>query len=52
MAVIKRSMGNVDYKELPLQKEVQIDQKIVAKKRKVIDRLQRNFTQRFKSRRG
>ncbi len=39
MAVIKRSMGNVDYKELPLQKRIQIDQKLVARKRKVIDKI-------------
>ena len=38
MMVIKRSLGpEVNYKELPMQKRIQIDQKIVAKKRKVID---------------
>ena len=46
MAVIQRSMGNVDYKELPLQKRIQIDQKIVAKKKeKLLIRLQRNFSE-------
>ena len=38
-------MGNVDYKELPLQKRIQIDQKIVAKKEKLLIRLQRNFSE-------
>ena len=49
MAVIKRSMGNVDYKELPLQKRIQIDQKIVAKKRKVIDKIAKKLLRGLKA---
>ena len=49
MAVIKRSMGNVDYKELPLKKRIQIDQKIVAKKRKVIDKIAKKLLRGLKA---
>ena len=49
MAVIQRSMGNVDYKELPLQKRIQIDQKIVAKKRKVIDKIAKKLLRGLKA---
>ena len=49
MAVIKRSMGNVDYKELPIQKRIQIDQKIVAKKRKVIDKIAKKLLRGLKA---
>ena len=49
MAVIKRSMGNVDYKELPLQKRIQIDQKIVAKKRKIIDKIAKKLLRGLKA---
>ena len=49
MAVIKRSMGNVDYKELPLQKRIQIDQKIVARKRKVIDKIAKKLLRGLKA---
>ena len=49
MAVIKRSMGKVDYKELPLQKRIQIDQKIVAKKRKVIDKIAKKLLRGLKA---
>jgi len=52
MAVIKRSMGNVDYKELPLQKRIQIDQKIVAKKRKVIDKIAKKLLRGLKAGEG
>ena len=49
MAVIKRSMGNVDYKELPLQKRIQIDQKIVARKRKIIDKIAKKLLRGLKA---
>ena len=39
MMVIKKSLGDVDYKELPIQKRIQIDQKITAKKQKVIQKI-------------
>ena len=40
MMVINRSMGgSVKYNELPLQKRIQIDQKIVARKIKVIQKI-------------
>ena len=40
MMVINRSMGgSVKYNELPLQKRIQIDQKIVAIKAKVIQKI-------------
>ena len=31
--VIKRALGNVDYKELPIQKEYKLTKKIVAKEK-------------------
>ena len=52
MAVIKRSMGNVDYKELPLQTRIQIDQKIVARKRKVIDKIAKKLLRGLKAGEG
>ena len=36
MMVIKRQLGDIKYSELPIQKRIQIDQKITAKKAKVI----------------
>ena len=42
-------MGNVDYKELPLQKRIQIDQKIVAKKRKIIDKIAKKLLRGLKA---
>ena len=47
--VIKRALGNVDYKELPIQKRIQIDQKIVAKKRKVIDKIAKKLLLKIKT---
>ena len=47
--VIKRALGNVDYKELPIQKRIQIDQKIVAKKRKVIDKIAKKLLLKIKA---
>ena len=39
MMVIKRQLGEVKYNELPIQKRIQIDQKITAKKVKVIQKM-------------
>ena len=45
MAVIQRSMGNVDYKELPLQKEFRLTRRLLQRKEKLLIRLQRNFSE-------
>ena len=47
--VIKRSLGNVKYSELPLQKRIKIDQTIVAKKRKVIDKIAKKVLLKLKA---
>ena len=46
--VIKRSLGAADYKEMPLQKRIKIDQTIVAKKRKVIDKIAMKLFRKLK----
>ena len=51
--VIKRSLGpSVNYKELPIQKRIQIDQNIVAKKRKVIDKISKKLLRQLKAGEG
>ena len=53
MMVIKRSLGpDVNYKELPIQKRIQIDQKIVAKKRAVIDKISKKILRQLKASEG
>ena len=53
MMVIKRSLGPaVNYKELPIQKRIQIDQNIVAKKRKVIDKISKKLLIQLKAGEG
>lgn len=53
MMVIKRSLGpDVNYKELPMQKRIQIDQKIVAKKRAVIDKISKKILRTLKAGEG
>tara|TARA_B100001057_G_C22412895_1_gene780399 strand:+ start:11 stop:430 length:420 start_codon:yes stop_codon:yes gene_type:complete len=53
MAVIKRSLGpSVNYKELPIAKRIQIDQNIVAKKRKVIDKISKKLLRQLKQKEG
>ena len=53
MMVIKRSLGPaVNYKELPIQKRIQIDQNIVAKKRKVIDKISKKLLRQLKAGEG
>ena len=52
MMVIKRSLGpDINYKELPMQKRIQIDQKIVAKKRKLIDKISKKILRKLKQKR-
>ena len=48
MMVIKRSLGAADYKEMPLQKRIKIDQTIVANKRKVIDKIAMKLFRKLK----
>ena len=51
--VIKRSLGPaINYKELPIQKRIQIDQNIVAKKRKVIDKISKKILRQLKASEG
>ena len=53
MMVIKRSLGpDVNYKELPMQKRIQIDQRVVAKKRKVIDKISKKILRKLKAGEG
>ena len=53
MMVIKRSLGpDINYKELPMQKRIQIDQKVVAKKRKVIDKISKKILRKLKAGEG
>ena len=53
MMVIKRSLGpDINYKELPMQKRIQIDQKIVAKKRAVIDKISKKILRKLKAGEG
>ena len=53
MMVIKRSLApDINYKELPIQKRIQIDQKIVAKKRKVIDKISKKILRKLKAGEG
>ena len=39
MKVIKKFMGDIDYKEMPLQKRMQIDKQIVQKKQALINKI-------------
>ena len=51
--VIKRSLGPaINYKELPIQKRIQIDQNIVAKKRKLIDKISKKILRQLKASEG
>ena len=38
----------INYKELPIQKRIQIDQNIVAKKRKIIDKISKKILRQLK----
>ena len=53
MMVIKRSLGpDINYKELPMQKRIQIDQKVVAKNRAVIDKISKKILRKLKAGEG
>jgi hypothetical protein len=53
MMVIKRSLGpDIKYNELPLQKRIQINQKIVAKKAKVIQKMTKKILRKLKAGEG
>ena len=53
MIVIKKQLGpEVNYNELPIQKRIQIDQKIVAKKAKVIQKMTKKILRGLKAKEG
>ena len=52
MMVIKRQLGDVNYNELPIQKRIQIDQKITAKKAKVIQKMTKKILRQLKAGEG
>jgi len=53
MIIIKKQLGpNVNYNELPLQKRIQIDQKVVAKKAKVIQKITKKLLRGLKAKEG
>ena len=52
MMVIKRQLGDIKYTELPIQKRIQIDQKIVAKKAKVIQKMTKKLLRGLKAKEG
>ena len=53
MLVIKRSLGpEINYKELPIQKRIQIDQNITSKKRAVIDKISKKLVRSLKAKEG
>ena len=49
MTVIKKQLGEINYNELPIQKRIQIDQKITAKKAKVIQKMTKENFKKVKS---
>ena len=51
--VIKKALGpDVKYNELPLQKRIQINQKIVSKKAKVIQKITKKILRKLKAGEG
>ena len=52
MKVIKRQLGDINYKELPIDKRIQINQKIVAKKKKTIDKMTKKILRQLKAGEG
>ncbi len=53
MAVIKRQLGpELNYNELPIQKRIQIDQKITAKKAKLIQKMTKKILRKLKAGEG
>ena len=53
MKVIKKQLGpDINYNELPVQKRIQIDQKITAKKAKVIQKMTKKILRQLKAGEG
>ena len=53
MTVIKKQLGpDINYNELPIQKRIQIDQKITAKKAKVIQKMTKKILRQLKAGEG
>ena len=52
MMVIKRQLGDIKYTELPIQKRIQIDQNITAKKAKVIQKITKKLLRKLKAGEG
>ena len=53
MTVIKKQLGTeINYNELPIQKRIQIDQKITAKKAKVIQKMTKKILRKLKAGEG
>ena len=53
MIVIKKQLGpEVNYNELPIQKRIQIDQNITAKKAKVIQKITKKLLRKLKAGEG
>ena len=53
MIIIKKQLGpEVKYKELPIHKRIQINQKIVAKKKKAIDKLSKKIFRQLRAKEG
>ena len=53
MKVIKKSLGpDINYNELPINKRIQIDQKVTAKKAKVIQKMTKKILRQLKAGEG
>jgi len=53
MIIIKKQLGpDLNYNELPIQKRIQIDQKITAKKAKVIQKMTKKILRGLKAKEG
>tara|TARA_B100000085_G_scaffold102257_1_gene93042 strand:- start:391 stop:789 length:399 start_codon:yes stop_codon:yes gene_type:complete len=53
MTVIKKALGpDVNYNELPINKRIQIDQKVTAKKAKVIQKMTKKILRQLKAKEG
>jgi len=53
MGIIKKALGpDVNYNELPINKRIQIDQKITAKKAKVIQKMTKKILRGLKAKEG
>ena len=53
MKVIKKQLGpDINYNELPINKRIQIDQKVTAKKAKVIQKMTKKILRGLKAKEG